>query len=107
MTKNAIEKYNVSTDLEAEVRKILKAKGKTVEVSYNDKEGLNNNWQTLARAVLSEGAPRMNCTGLEICAGIAKRFSPTIKQKQALIAIARQHSPKVFKNIRLEGQKIE
>jgi hypothetical protein len=105
--KNEVAKYNISADLQAEVRKVLKKKGKTVNISYEDQEGLNNNWQVLARAALSEGAPRMNNQGLEICAAIAKRFSPTIGQKKALVAIARQHCPNVFNNIRLEGQRIE
>ena len=102
-TGTEIAKYNISKTISGEVDKVAKKNGRKIKVAYGEAEGDNNHWQIIARAMLKESANRMNIKGMEICVGVANRFSPTTRQKQAIIAIAKQHCPKVYDNIRLES----
>lgn len=99
-----ITKYQVNPSFVDKVNKASRKNGSKIRVSYKESEGSNNNWQVLARAMLREAAPHMNIKGMEICVGVASRFSISARQKQAVVAIARQHCPKVFNNILLEQE---
>ncbi len=94
-------KYNIAKSFSDEVNKVYKKGGKVVKLSLDDLEGKNNNWQIAARAMLRESSNRMNIKGMSILVSVAGTFSPTLKQKSALLAIAKQHCPNVYGNIRM------
>lgn len=95
-------KYNISKAFSEEVDKVYRKNGKIVRLSLEDLEGENSNWQIAARAMLRESSNRMNIKGMSILVSVAGTFSPTPKQKSALLAIAKQHCPNVYGNIRME-----
>lgn len=101
-----LTKYKIASSMSVEIRKSVKRKGKIIEVSYEDQEGENQNWYKLGRALLIEGADQMNGQTISIISHSVNRVTPTTKQRKALIAIAKNHCPKVASNIRLDGQAI-
>jgi hypothetical protein len=103
---NQIAKYKIANDMSLEIRKSVKIKGKIIKVSYDDQEGSNQNWYKLGRALLIEGADQMNGQTISIISSAVNRVMPTIKQRKALIAIAKNHCPKVASNIRLDDSPI-
>lgn len=102
---NLPAKYRISESMRDSVMKVRKAR--KLPLSLHQVEGENNNWQILCRALLAEGAGHMNQGALKILAGCAGNFTLTMKQKKAIIAIAKAHCPTVTKRIRLDGEQIE
>lgn len=104
--RNQLTKYKIAQDMSLEIRKSVKVKGKIIHVSYDDQEGANQNWYKLGRALLIEGADQMNGQTISIISHAVNRVMPTLKQRKALIAIAKNHCPKVASNIRLDNERI-
>lgn len=102
-TGTNVDKYKICKTFSENVNKALLKKGGKIKVSYTSTEGENDHWQRLARAMLKESADVMNIKGMSICVGVADRFSPSEAQKKAIVAIAKQHCPKVYRNIDLLG----
>ena len=101
-----LAKYKIAGEMSKEIRKSVKIGGKTIKVSYEDQEGANQNWYKLGRALLIEGADQMNGQTIAIISNAVNRVMPTLKQRKALIAIAKNHCPKVARNIRLDDEPI-
>ena len=101
-----LAKYKIAGEMSKEIRKSVKIKGKIIELSYEDQEGANQNWYKLGRALLIEGADQMNGQTISIISHAVNRVMPTHKQRKALIAIAKNHCPKVASNVRLDGERI-
>jgi len=101
-----LAKYKIAGEMSKEIRKSVKAKGMVLNLSYEDQEGANQNWYKLGRALLIEGADQMNGQTISIISSAINRVMPTVSQRKALIAIAKNHCPKVASNVRLDDERI-
>jgi len=82
------------------------ATGKKVIELNRQGPAYENSWAILSRSILKASAHEMDGKALSICASVVNRVYATEKQQNALLAISKKYAPNVYKNVRLDGERL-